>query len=734
MDKEIKVSVILPSYNVVKYIRECIESVVNQSLQDIEIICVDAGSTDGTLEIIRDYETKDERIKVIVSDKKSYGYQMNIGIAAAVGEYIGIVETDDYILREMYEHLYRVAKENSADFVKADYYNVTGNNDELKIELGRLTIDYTFYNRIINIEEEQDCFRFIIMNTWTGIYNRAFLLNNNILHNETPGASFQDTGFWFQTFIYAKRAYFLGKPYYMHRRDNPDSSIHSKSKVFCICDEYNFIRDLLRKDEKLYQSFKFTYTYECYKAYKGTLNRIADKYKESFLQRFAEDFHMFCEQGEVDSRMFDKKDWEMLLNIMESPSKFYRKYSFKKTSCFKEKNKFIFNNTVEPWEKPAQELHKKAEFICEMSDQDHAFLCGLMKDKAPKKVLEIGVAEGGTTAVIVNCLSLLGNACEIYSVDLSESCYYDEYKKTGYEYERLAQYIDRTNITHHILLGKLIANQLEEIGGGIDFAIIDTTHQLPGELLDFLCILPYLTKDAMVVLHDVDLNYIRAAYGTRRQVLESRNCVSTKLLFSAVTAEKYLSMNQNGLFNIAAFMVSEDTHKYIKDLFYLLTSTWSYILEDNLLKEYRDVYGRYYDKDSLKLYDIAVANNQKIFKRMHLAQISQEEELDRYQFPYDKIPAGSRIVLYGAGVVGREIYKTQINRGLYYIVAWIDQNYKQYINEGLNVESPESIENKEFDFIVVAVKKRDIFKSIQRDIILNKWDAGKPIIGPILMF
>lgn len=734
MEKEIKVSVILPSYNVAMYIRESIESVMNQSLQDIEIICVDAGSTDGTLEIIRDYEAKDERIKVIVSDKKSYGYQMNMGIAAASGEYIGIVETDDYILREMYEHLYSVAKENSVDFVKADYYNVTGKDEGLKTELGRLTIDYTFYNRIINIEEEQDCFRSIIMNTWTGIYNRDFLLNNNILHNETPGASFQDTGFWFQTFVHAKRAYFLGKPYYMHRRDNPNSSVRSKSKVFCICDEYNFIRDLLRKDEKLYQSFKFTHTYECYKAYKGTLERIADEFKESFLQRFAEDFRMFYEQGEVDYQMFSKEDYEILLAIMESPEKFYQQYNFGKPYYLNEENRFMFNNTVELWEKPAQELHGKAEFICEMSNQDHAFLCGLMKDKEPKKILEIGIAEGGTTAVIVNCLSLLGNKCDVYSVDLSESCYYDNQKKTGYEYERLAQYIDRTNVTHHILLGKIIAKQLEKIGGGIDFAIIDTTHQLPGEILDFLCILPYLTKDATVVLHDVDLNYIRAVHGTRRQVLKSKNCVSTKLLFSTVTAEKYLSANQEGLFNIAAFMISEDTRKYVKDLFYLLTSTWSYVPGENMLKDYRDVYERYYDKNCLELYDIAVKNNQKISKRMYLAKISQEEKLESYQFPYDKIPDGSKIVLYGAGVVGREIYKTQKSRGLYHIVAWLDQNYKEYMNEGLEVESPESIRDKEFDFIVVAVKKEDIFKSIQRDIILNKWDAGKPIIGPIFKY
>ena len=93
----VKVSIIMPSLNVANYISECMDSVINQTLSDIEILCIDAGSTDGTLDILRDYESKDNRIKVIVSSMKSYGHQVNMGLDMAKGEYIGIVETDDYI-------------------------------------------------------------------------------------------------------------------------------------------------------------------------------------------------------------------------------------------------------------------------------------------------------------------------------------------------------------------------------------------------------------------------------------------------------------------------------------------------------------------------------------------------------------------------------------------------------------------------------------------------------------
>lgn len=321
MNQEIKVSIILPSLNVAKYIRECIESVISQTLKDIEIICVDAGSTDGTLEIIREYERKDHRIKVIVSDKKSYGYQMNLGIAKAVGEYIGIVETDDFICEKMYEEFYFIAKEYKADFVKSDYYNFTGEGKDLKKELFCLPTDKTFYNRVINIEEEQECFRFPI-NTWTGIYNRKFLQEHNILHNETPGASFQDNGFWFQVFAYAKRALFLDKPYYMHRKDNPNSSVYSREKVFCICDEFKFIRYTLKREKEVFEKFKYIYTFMCFCAYVFHLKRISCEYRKEFLQKFAEDFRIFQEQGELDVEMFGKEN--MLFSIMENPELFYQ--------------------------------------------------------------------------------------------------------------------------------------------------------------------------------------------------------------------------------------------------------------------------------------------------------------------------------------------------------------------------------------------------------------------------
>ena len=110
-----KVSVVVPIYNVEKYLRECLDSIVGQTLKDIEIICVDDGSTDRSLSILREYEQKDPRIKVITKPNAGYGHSMNMGLDAATGEYMGIVDSDDYILPDMYETLYGFAVKDDLD-------------------------------------------------------------------------------------------------------------------------------------------------------------------------------------------------------------------------------------------------------------------------------------------------------------------------------------------------------------------------------------------------------------------------------------------------------------------------------------------------------------------------------------------------------------------------------------------------------------------------------------------
>ena len=158
---------------------------------------------------------------------------MNTGMDIASGEYIGIVEPDDFVPLTMYEDLYNIAKDNELDFVKADFYRFTRDSrtGELNLVYNRLDPSGENYNQVISPFEKPYVTKFI-MNTWSGIYRRQFIEEHHIRHNTTPGAAFQDNGFFWQTFMYAKRCMFLDRPYYMNRRDNPNSSVKNKEKVY----------------------------------------------------------------------------------------------------------------------------------------------------------------------------------------------------------------------------------------------------------------------------------------------------------------------------------------------------------------------------------------------------------------------------------------------------------------------------------------------------------------------
>lgn len=309
-----KVSIIMPLYNQEKYIVECIESVINQKLKDIEIIVVNDGSTDQSPQIIKGYENKDKRIKIINKQNSGYGHSMNQGIDAATGEYIGIVETDDYVSLDMFDTLYKVAYENQLDFVKADFYRFYGEGKDRKNEYGELHKDKSYYNRIIDAQEDLTIFELTMMN-WSGIYKTEFLRSNNIRHNETPGASYQDNGFWFQVFSLAHKIMFIDQPLYHVRRDNPNSSINNKAKVFCISEEYDFIYDFLSRDTAFKQKYLERYYIAKYANYVGVLNRIANEFKERFYIKFARDFSNGIKIGEVKKEYFSEKAWQNIITI-----------------------------------------------------------------------------------------------------------------------------------------------------------------------------------------------------------------------------------------------------------------------------------------------------------------------------------------------------------------------------------------------------------------------------------
>ena len=319
-----KVSIIIPTYNVEMYLVECMESVIHQTLKDIEIICINDGSTDGSLEILKSYAQKDDRIVLVDKENGGYGIAMNIGLEKATGEYIGIVEPDDFVKLDMYESLYQIAKDNDLDFVKADFYRFKRTDeDDMNMVYNRLSKNPEDYNKVFNPSEDTEAIRYI-MNTWSGIYKKEFIEKHHIRHNETPGASFQDNGFWFQTFAYAKRGMIIDKPYYMNRRDNPNSSVHNREKVYCMNIEYDHIRDILMEHPELWERFKGMYWYKKYNNYIGTIRRIGMEYRREFVERFSAEFKRGLEKKELDPSVFSVAAWKKIQVVAAEPDTFYK--------------------------------------------------------------------------------------------------------------------------------------------------------------------------------------------------------------------------------------------------------------------------------------------------------------------------------------------------------------------------------------------------------------------------
>ena len=236
-----RISIIMPSLNVADYITQCLESVTSQSLRDIEVICIDAGSTDGTLEIIKDYAYKDSRIRVIQSDVRSYGRQMNVGIDEATGDYIGIVETDDYIEPKMFEILLSGAMATDADVVKAEYFYTYDVDGQTYNEARKYVPQYIRFAPF-SPKQEPNIHKWDSY-IWNGIYKRSFLLENNIRFLESKGAAYQDIGFKHRVLNYARKVLYYKQPLYHYRVARQGSSSTTDNGLQYAFNEYKALID-----------------------------------------------------------------------------------------------------------------------------------------------------------------------------------------------------------------------------------------------------------------------------------------------------------------------------------------------------------------------------------------------------------------------------------------------------------------------------------------------------------
>lgn len=213
-----KVSIVIPCYNVERYVRECMQSVVSQTLQDIEIICINDGSTDSTGEILREFASKDKRINLIEQQNGGYGVAVNRGIAQAKGEYIGIVESDDFANPTMYEKLYAKAKQTNAELVKCNFF-VYDSHSKVQNKLWKDNKQNLSNapSGVFNPCKDFPQIFYFHASIWAGIYKADFIKQIKLL--ETAGAAYQDFPFAMEILTKTTKMAVIKEPLYHWRME-----------------------------------------------------------------------------------------------------------------------------------------------------------------------------------------------------------------------------------------------------------------------------------------------------------------------------------------------------------------------------------------------------------------------------------------------------------------------------------------------------------------------------------
>ncbi len=286
-----RVSLLMPVYNTERYLRESLESALSQDLLDIELVCMDDGSTDGSARILAEAASRDPRVRVLSKGNSGYGDSMNRALEAARGEYVGILEPDDVMLPGALSAL----------------------------------VGAGACGRAVRPVDDPWVF-FAKPSIWSAVYRRDFLDAHRIRFLPTPGAAFQDTSFTFKVFACAERAVFIHDPVIRYRQDNASSSVNASDKVFCVCDEYAEIERWigtefasLRGDAAASRLGRIEQVAK-YDSYMWSYVRLAPRFRAPFLERMAREYGEAVSEGRFE--LDDLREWKRvnLAGIMADPA------------------------------------------------------------------------------------------------------------------------------------------------------------------------------------------------------------------------------------------------------------------------------------------------------------------------------------------------------------------------------------------------------------------------------
>ena len=305
-------SVIIPVYNVEDYLNECLDSIINQTLEDMEIICIDDGSTDNSPDILKEYSKKDKRIKIITKENGGQATARNLGIKEAQGEYIAFVDSDDFIEPTMFEKLYTKAKNNNLDIAMCKIATYNNQTEEIKDNVWyyMLGVFRDFEKDIFNHNDTKEFTCNIAVTPYNKIYKNSLLKENNILFPE--GLIFEDEKFFYDTYLRAKRVSIVDEFLYYYRINRKGSTVDTIKD--------NDFSDIIPISKLIRETFKETDNYEDYKILLSNrfihlqlarFTQTSQKYKENFFNLLKSDL----EEVLADKTIYDNLESDVKLRV-----------------------------------------------------------------------------------------------------------------------------------------------------------------------------------------------------------------------------------------------------------------------------------------------------------------------------------------------------------------------------------------------------------------------------------
>lgn len=283
---QIKVSVIIPVFNVENYLGECLDSIINQSLSELEIICINDGSTDNSLNILHDYQKKDNRIRIINQENHGQGYARNVGLSQVVGDYVYFMDADDYLELTALEELYNLAENKSLDLI---IFKLINFHDENRETFQTHYYDMVFLrdkvgDSVFNYNDVGDRVFQIAVSPPGKLFKRSLIENIRFPEN----LIFEDNPFFVEAFFNAKRVYFYDK-YLYYRRVRNDSTTSNFNRYSDSIIVLNKINDII-KDLNLFNQFSNLLYFRKIDQVLFRYNLLDEEYKPNFFVKMKEDF------------------------------------------------------------------------------------------------------------------------------------------------------------------------------------------------------------------------------------------------------------------------------------------------------------------------------------------------------------------------------------------------------------------------------------------------------------